>query len=175
MFTNIEIDVHQLPKFEHVEYQPLSPNAPKNHIIPWLIAYGVLLTTLPIGYLLNIPLMLNYPWFYLGAVLIMFCLTICWVYYSHRFKGYALRESDILYKTGVVWRKQTILPFNRIQHLEVQRSLLERKLDLTSIKLYTAGGLRADLQISGLEGDTAESIRQFLLSKINNEMQLNDD
>jgi len=173
MFSNIPIDIEQLPQYQLNHYQPLADNAPIATAVGWVIFFIFLYLLTAGGYLINLPLILNYT---VQVYLFEIALTgfsIYWSFYSHRYKGYALREHDILYKTGVLWRKKTILPFNRIQHIETNRSLLQRKLNIASIRLYTAGGLKADLVISGMDSNTTDEIKQLLLSKIQLEVNVN--
>ena len=58
-----------------------------------------------------------------------------------------------------------IVPFNRVQHIETHRNPVERKLGLSSLKLFTAGGMGADLEINGLNVERASQIRQFILKQ----------
>jgi len=169
MFSNLQIDVEQLPQHQQISYQPLADNAPIATAASWLLIFVFVYILTAGGYLINLPLIQNYP---VPVYLFEFALTalsIYWSFFSHRYKGYALREQDILYKTGVLWCKKTVLPFNRIQHIETHRSLLQRKLNIASLRLYTAGGLKADLVISGLDSSRTDEIKQFLLSKIQQE------
>jgi len=79
--------------------------------------------------------------------------------------GYALREKDIVFKEGYLWRSVTVVPFNRIQHAEVEQGPFDRLFDLSKIKIYTAGGSSSDLQIPGLRPTESESIKFFILNK----------
>jgi len=82
-----------------------------------------------------------------------------------RVKAYALREQDIAYRSGLVFRKIVLLPFNRVQHMEVTSGPLQRRFGLASLKFFTAGGASVDLKITGLEAPEAERLRTFILSK----------
>ena len=81
-----------------------------------------------------------------------------------RLQGVAMREHDIAFKKGVIWQQMTILPLARVQHIEIHRGPIERQLGLASLKLYSAGGMSADLQISGLTHSDCKNIRQFVQS-----------
>ena len=80
--------------------------------------------------------------------------------------GYAVRDKDILYKSGVFWKSTTAIPFNRIQHVEKSSTPLDRKFGIANLKLFTAGGTGGDLTIHGLSGDVAEKLRKFILDKV---------
>ena len=105
---------------------------------------------------------------YVGFALVL-TLSIVWSIISHKYKGFAVRDHDILYKAGVIRRQVTILPINRVQHIEFHRSFLERQLGLSSLYLYTAGGSSADMSIRGMLVHEAEAIRGMLLQRIQDE------
>jgi membrane protein YdbS with pleckstrin-like domain len=81
-------------------------------------------------------------------------------------KGYVVRDKDIIFKSGVIWRSVTAIPFNRIQHVETSSNPLDRKFELATLQLFTAGGSGGDLKVNGLEKDTAEQLRVFILEKV---------
>ena len=173
MFSNLQIDIEQLPQYQQIRYQPLADNAPIASAAGWVLFFVFVYILTAGGYLINLPLILNYTVSVYLFEIALTGLSIYWSFFSHRYKGYALREQDILYKTGVLWRKKTILPFNRIQHIETHRSLLQRKLNIASLRLFTAGGQKADLVIAGMDSSTTDEIKQFLLSKIQQETNVN--
>ncbi len=54
--------------------------------------------------------------------------------------GYALRPNLLVFRTGVLWRKLTILPLARIQSVQVTQGPLERLLRLASARVHTVLG-----------------------------------
>lgn len=96
-------------------------------------------------------------------LLLIFLMLRAWKLYD--FKGYALREHDIVYTTGWFWKRKVVVPFNRIQHVEIRRGPLEELLRLRRLQIYTAGGSASDLNIPGLEPDLAEQIRFYISVK----------
>lgn len=81
-------------------------------------------------------------------------------------KGYLVRERDVSYKKGLITFKQTTVPFNRIQHVEVNQGVLEKLFHLSSVKIYTAGGSSSDLSIPGLPVGDAQKLKSFLSERI---------
>lgn len=81
-------------------------------------------------------------------------------------KGYLVREKDISFQKGLITYKLTSVPFNRIQHVEVNQGVLAKMFKLSSVKLYTAGGNASDLSIYGLPQDIAQKLKAFLSEKI---------
>ena len=63
--------------------------------------------------------------------------------------------------------KLTTVAYNRIQHIEVSSGLIERKLDLATLSIYTAGDSGSDLVIRGLNNVEANRITAFLSARMN--------
>jgi len=91
--------------------------------------------------------------------------ALVWPIISVPKRGYVVRDKDILFKKGVVWRSVTAVPFNRIQHVETSSTPLDRKFGLATLQLFTAGGSSGDLKIDGLAADVAEQLRIYILRK----------
>jgi uncharacterized protein len=83
-----------------------------------------------------------------------------------RKRGWAVREHDLIYRSGVIWRKTVIVPFARIQHVETSSGPIERAFDLMRVKCFTAGGMMTDLSVEGLDQASANQVRQYLLEQI---------
>ncbi|MCR6719337.1 MAG: PH domain-containing protein [Chitinophagaceae bacterium] len=94
-----------------------------------------------------------------------FFLTIL----SFRYKAYALREHDVIYRSGWLVQSVRVCPFNRIQHCSVDSGVIDRRYGLSSLSVYTAGGAEADMKLAGLPKDVADDMRDFILSKTNKE------
>jgi hypothetical protein len=154
-----------LPKIEHSEFQRLDKNATKEalfstfiFLLPISLAVVVALCFAP-ALTINIVIMV-------AITMGVFNSFIAWITIrAVANTGIALREHDLLLKRGVFWHKTIAVPFNRIQHIETHRNPAERKLVLSTLKLFTAGGAGADLSISGLKLERASQLRQFILSK----------
>lgn len=82
------------------------------------------------------------------------------------YRGWALREHDIIARYGVLWRSVIALPIARIQHVETTSGPLERSQGLARLKLFTAGGMTADLTVIGLSDRTADRLREYLVEQI---------
>ena len=78
-------------------------------------------------------------------------------------RSFALREHDLIYRTGVFWRSETVQPLKRVQHVEVTRGPLEKRMALASLSVYSAGSGSATFSIPGLEIEGAERLRDYLL------------
>ncbi|MCQ8879715.1 PH domain-containing protein [Pseudoalteromonas shioyasakiensis] len=160
MFENHQLDC--LPQHQSIEFKPLADNALLHTQLSWLLFYLPLMAALAAVCFFNqsfasvaqTPLIIGLP--------IILLLSLIFNVFSVRLKGVAVRSHDIAYQKGVIWRQVTILPLARIQHTEIHRGPLERKLGLASLRLYSAGGMSADLSMSGLSHADCKDMRQFI-------------
>lgn len=162
LFSNPQIDPASLPAVEQLEMIPLEPDYKTVRYISGIIVAGIIvLIVWPIA-LLQPDL---YPFGLIGAGL--FTLLAIWIIIyqglSFRYMGYALREKDITYKSGWLWKSMVTVPFNRVQHCDVRQGLIERQFDLAKLTIYTAGGQSTDLMIPGLSPSTAEHLKAYIL------------
>ena len=81
-------------------------------------------------------------------------------------KGYLVREKDVSFQKGLITYKLITVPFNRIQHVEVNQGILAKLFHLSSVKIFTAGGTSSDLSIPGLPVNDAQKLKAFLSEKI---------
>jgi len=98
------------------------------------------------------------------VILIAYTITISILGFPK--KGYLLREKDVSYKSGLITYKQISVTFNRIQHVEVSQGILGKLFQLSSVKIYTAGGNASDLSIPGLNVSDAQKLKAFISEKI---------
>ncbi|GAA3821230.1 PH domain-containing protein [Streptomyces phyllanthi] len=74
---------------------------------------------------------------------------------------YAERADDLLISRGVLWREETVVPYGRMQLVEVTSGPVERHFGLASVQLHTAAAA-SDARIPGLDPAEAERLRDRL-------------
>ena len=99
-----------------------------------------------------------------AAVLAFGGLTfaVFWPPARYRGWGFAVREDDVVIRRGVWWRTLSIVPHQRIQHVDTTHGPLERALGLSSVVLFTAGTVGASIAIPGLAIAVADDLRDRL-------------
>ena len=178
MFENAEVAIEDLPGVDTVDWQSMDPRLMRRQLAEGAIAFVLVVAgivglqiifaiafadqefTPNLAWLWFVPLAVGVPGF-------------AWPFVSVPKKAYAVRERDILYKSGVFWRTVTAIPFNRIQHVEKSSTPLDRKFHLATLQLFTAGGSGGDLKIHGLSEKTAEKLRTFILKKVGSSIERN--
>jgi membrane protein YdbS with pleckstrin-like domain len=165
MFQNPEIALDALPNTDHVQWQPLDPAYKRlRQLQAALVVFGAAVPPTIISIFAGAewgPIVVIWSLWAIGGALL-----VLWPTLALPRRGYVLRAKDILFRKGVVWRSVTAIPFNRIQHVETSSTPFDRKFDLATLQLFTAGGSGGDLKIDGLRTDTAEQLRIFILEKV---------
>jgi membrane protein YdbS with pleckstrin-like domain len=165
-FNNNQVDHDLLPNIEDLKYAGLQKDYKKLSVL-FVSIFNFLLIAAFSAFLIIRPIEFPDHILFLAAVLI--AIRIIWSYLSvvmgFKYKSYALRDKDIIYRSGWLWRQSIIIPFNRVQHIQVDQGPLERKFKLAKLKIFTAGGNSSDISIPGLRPEKAEKIKQFIVSK----------
>ncbi|GAA2387946.1 PH domain-containing protein [Streptomyces coeruleofuscus] len=86
-----------------------------------------------------------------------------WVMIGRNWRSwrYAERADDLLISRGVLWREETVVPYGRMQLVEVTSGPVERHFGLASVQLHTAAAA-TDATIPGLDPAEAERLRDRL-------------
>jgi len=75
--------------------------------------------------------------------------------------GYAERNDDLMVRRGVLIRRLSVIPYGRMQFIDVTAGPLERALGLATLRMHTAAAA-SDARIPGLESDAAAALRDQL-------------
>ncbi|MBQ0896806.1 PH domain-containing protein [Micromonospora sp. U56] len=75
--------------------------------------------------------------------------------------GYAERENDLLVRHGLVIRRLSIVPYSRMQFVDVSAGPLERAFRLATVQLHTAAAA-SDARVPGLRPEEAARLRDRL-------------
>jgi uncharacterized protein len=168
-FTNETIDTKLLPKFEAVVYSKLHPSYWKIN----LIYIAIVSIILSVGAYL-IPILNKELEPYQIQLMILALVLIGLILFFSRFafvkKGFAFRQHDVLFCSGVIATNTIVIPYNRIQHVSLHEGILSRFFGLAKIEIFTAGGSSSDIEIPGILKEEAENIKQLLMGKIQKEL-----
>jgi uncharacterized protein len=75
--------------------------------------------------------------------------------------GYAERNDDLMVRRGVLVRRQSVIPYGRMQFIDVTAGPVERSLGLATLRMHTAAAA-SDARIPGLERAEAAKLRDQL-------------
>ena len=80
---------------------------------------------------------------------------------SFRAWGYLEREDDLLVRRGVLIRRTSVVPYGRMQYVDVTAGPLARRYGLATVTMHTAAAA-TDASIPGLRADEATRLRDRL-------------
>ena len=161
-FNNQTLELENLPRFETVEGHPVDPA----YLKVLRILYGfwsvVLFTALLVtNYFVDIP---NFLFFLiLGVLAFVFIINIVEIEMGFYRRKFGIRALDLIFQKGFFVFSQTIVPYKRIQHVEVRQGLVFKAFKLYTLKIYTAGSSTGDLSIAGLNKTDADKLKAQIL------------
>lgn len=161
--TNHQLFASDLPDIELSDFE----KHPKRFLNKKLIAKVVFFIPLLIAIIVS-SFFVEMDDFLIYAIpgwLVLFMLILFVAYKEFFVRGYVLREHDITYKRGWLFHHQITVPFNRIQHTDVNHGPIDRWFNLCELEIFTAGGSSSDLSISGLDPDHAARIKKYISAK----------
>lgn len=140
-------------------WQQLSPRYLTMKRMMVLVVWGVefLVAAIAVGIL--------WRWWAAGMVVV---LGLCWIAYRwwrqgrvYRMWGFAERDTDLYLREGLLFRRLTVVPYGRMQLVEVESGPISRHYGLSSVKMVTASA-HTDAEVPGLERAQAEALRERL-------------
>ncbi|MDG4796763.1 PH domain-containing protein [Micromonospora sp. WMMD1082] len=96
-----------------------------------------------------------------GGVLLFAVWRAVTIVRAVRAWGYAEREDDLLVRHGLLVRRLSIVPYSRMQFVDVSAGPLERAFDLATVQLHTAAAA-SDARVPGLRPAEASRLRDRL-------------
>lgn len=167
-FSNQTINIQELPKFEEVEFTALNPKYLKVIFLNLIFVVGLFILVPIVIYLVKPTFFSNRVSLILGALIpLTLGLILSFTLTAFKKRGFAFREHDVMYKSGIISNTTIIIPYNRVQHVALHQGFISRKFGLASVEIFTAGGRGSDLEIPGIMIDEAQKIKQLVMKKIN--------
>ncbi|WGW10995.1 PH domain-containing protein [Saxibacter everestensis] len=103
-------------------------------------------------------------WALAGAALLLLG-WLCWIIPRQvRALKYAERDDDLLIARGVMFRSLVVVPYGRMQYVDMSAGPVERSVGISTVKLHTASA-STDATIPGLPADEAARLREQLASR----------
>ncbi len=94
-----------------------------------------------------------------GIVLVV----LAWISIGRNLRswGYVERTDDLVVTHGAMFKRLTVVPYGRMQLVDVEAGPIERSFGLVSVKLHTAAAT-TDAKVCGLTPTVAEQLRDRL-------------
>ncbi|WP_265522492.1 PH domain-containing protein [Oerskovia flava] len=106
------------------------------------------------------------PWVWIApaVLVIMMVVAVLLVPRQVRAMGYAERDDDLLIRKGIMFRSLVVVPYGRMQYVDVEAGPVARRFRIAQVQLHTASP-GTDATIDGLEPSEAERLRDRLASR----------
>ncbi|PSO45997.1 MAG: hypothetical protein BRC25_00135 [Parcubacteria group bacterium SW_6_46_9] len=99
------------------------------------------------------------------ACLVSIGYPVLWV---HLF-GYQLDDEEIVIEKGVIAKSYDAIPYDRVQNIGIERSLLARMLGISVVHIQTAGShsdsAKAEGTLPGIPKNTAQQLRDEIINR----------
>ena len=111
------------------------------------------------------------PWLWVGVVLMLLTTVyVAWLIPAQvRLLGWAETTDELLITKGRVWYTFTVVPYGRVQFVDLTSGPVQRRFGLRTLTLHTASST-SDSEIPGLDTATAEALRDRLAVKARERM-----
>jgi membrane protein YdbS with pleckstrin-like domain len=111
-----------------------------------------------------------------GAILLPLLLACVWIVFfspGRRFArwGYLMDAEELQVQHGLLTRVHTVVPLDRVQHLDLAQGPLERSFGVSRLIVHTAGTLHSQVLLPGLPRETAERMRDDIRARIRQEAE----
>jgi membrane protein YdbS with pleckstrin-like domain len=148
------------------------PGAPWQRVSPrlavvrrWLLAVAAVLV---VALAVTLHVLLDGPVLLLVAVLVAVALVVGWGWWlvgrNARRWGYAEEAEELYITRGALYRKLVVVPYGRMQYVDVEAGPLDQANGIAKLHLHTASpGTTA--VIPGLPADEAARLRDRLTAK----------
>src|SRR4051812_41944742 len=105
-------------------------------------------------------------WLWIAGAVLLVGAGWAWLLIGRQVRswGYAEREDDLLVRHGVMWRTVVVVPYGRMQFVDVYAGVVDRMFGLAKVQLHTASA-RSDAYIPGLGPQEAARLRDRLASR----------
>jgi membrane protein YdbS with pleckstrin-like domain len=99
------------------------------------------------------------------TVAIALLLVLDWLVLRGRYRswGYLERDDDLIVRRGLLFRQVSVVPYGRMQLIDVTAGPIDRLFGLATVQLHTAAAA-TDARIPGLPRAEAERLRDRLAS-----------
>lgn len=122
------------------------------------------IVTIPLAFIGGLAAQVVSAWLGIGVVVLVLLAGLA----TERFLarrvaawGYAERHQDLMVRRGVLIRRQSVIPYGRMQYIDVTAGPIERSLGLATLRMHTAAAA-SDARIPGLDRTVAAALRDQL-------------
>ena len=103
------------------------------------------------------------------VIMTAFAINMIILRKAWEYKGYALRECDITYRSGIVFPTTTTVPYVRLQQVSVKQNPVSKIFGLYAVEIVNGAQGMAALTIPGLSEERANRIKDIAIEWLKND------
>ena len=163
--TNRQVWLDDIQPVESLRFEPVENSYMKVVVIRIAIVYVILIAC---AFLILLSEMSHKAvvLFAMESILgLAFAANVALSRKIYRFKGYALRDRDITYRSGIFFTTVTTVPFSKIQQVSIRMNPVSRIFNLYYVDVTSgAQGVTNSVSIPGLTRKKAEEMKSLLIN-----------
>ena len=155
-----------------MDTEPLTKLDPAYTTVMRIEGTLVVLPFLLVGLVLGAAGVLPAPWTWTPLIVpVLIALVFVMLVPVKRFmaRGYQMSSDRLRVVKGVLFHADTVVPFSRVQHLDVEQGPLERAFGIARLILHTAGSHNSSVTLPGLAHSDAVAMREEIRSHVKRE------
>nr|WP_246623336.1 PH domain-containing protein [Sphingomonas colocasiae] len=104
----------------------------------------------------------------IAGLVVLALIYPCLIAPGRRYRawGYRVEADELHLAHGVLTTVLTVVPFVRVQHIDVAQGPIERVFGVSRLMLHTAGTAHSLVVLPGLDSETAERLRDDIRTRI---------
>jgi membrane protein YdbS with pleckstrin-like domain len=165
--TNRQLDFEHIHRVENLTYEPLEKKYIRVQVVGTALAYiCLMLFSLFFLFAEELP----YRIFIVGGVE---CLLLCAAVINlmllpkaYAYKGFAFREHDITYRSGLFFPSVVTIPLGKVQQVSIRQNPVSKLFGLYSIAVVNGAQFKAETVIPGLTEARANEMKTVIMEYI---------
>ena len=107
----------------------------------WIVKGFIASLILPLIFLWAIFIQIGFIviFYYIAIIFILNIIIVIWALLFYDRYLYRIGEKTVEIKRGILWKREVIIPYERIQHVSSTRGPIEQLFNLNIINIFTAG------------------------------------
>lgn len=167
--TNRQLDFENIHRVENLTYEPLERRYIKVQLAGTLLTYLIfMLFSLILLFAEELPYR---NFITAGVECMLLCAAIINLIFlpkAYAYKGFAFREHDITYRSGLFFPTIVTIPLCKIQQVTVRQNPISKTFGLYSIAIVNGAQFKAETVIPGLTEKRANEIKTIIMEYIQN-------
>ncbi len=129
-----------------------------------IVGSGIFFAIVLVPLILAAVVLGRWLWLAAGGWALLAIIVLALIPRRVRSWGYAERDDDLLIKHGLLARSLVVVPYGRMQYVDVHAGPIDRALGLARVQLHTASA-GTDAAIPGLPLEEASRMRDRLAAR----------